>query len=314
MTATNEGFIDLQVNGYGGVDFNQDHLTAEQLHAACERLAADGTTGILATIITEKLETMCQRLKRLVELRAADPLATKIILGFHVEGPFLNPNPGFCGAHPVDAICLADEGAARHLLDAGRGLIRLITLAPEQDPDCRVTRMLVRHGIMVSAGHSDASLDQLKAACDAGVSMFTHVGNGCPKQLLRHDNIVQRALSLYDRLWLCFIVDGHHVPFPALGNYLRAASLSRCIVVTDAIAPAGLGPGRYTLGRWEVRVDADMVARSPDGEHFLGAAITMRQSQSNLKTALGFSDEQCRTLLVDNPQRALASMVPDGQL
>lgn len=314
MTSINEGFIDLQVNGYGGIDFNQDHLTAEQLHAACERLTADGTTCVLATIITEKLDTMCQRLKRLAELRAADPLAAKIILGFHVEGPFLNPATGFRGAHPVDAIRLADEAEAQHLLDAGGGLIRIITLAPERDPDCRVTRMLVRRGIIVSAGHSDASLDQLKAACDAGVSMFTHVGNGCPKQLLRHDNIVQRALSLYDRLWLCFIADGHHVPFPALGNYLRAASLSRCIVVTDAIAPAGLGPGCYTLGRWAVRVDADMVARSPDGEHFLGAAITMRQSQFNLTTALGLSDEQCRTLLVDNPQRALAGAAPNRQM
>ena len=149
------------------------------------------------------------------------------------------------------------------MLDAGNGLTRLITLSPECDAGFAVTSFLARQNVTVSAGHCNPSLDQLKAAIDAGLTMFTHVGNGCPMQMHRHDNIIQRALSLHDRLWLCFIADGVHVPFVALGNYFRAAGIERCVVVTDAIAPASLGPGRYKLGRWDLQIGEDMVARAP---------------------------------------------------
>src|SRR5205814_4230702 len=127
------------------------------------------------------------------------------------------------------------------------------------------------------AGHTNASLEQLQAAIQAGLSMFTHLGNGCPMHMHRHENIVQRALSLSDQLWLMFIADGAHVAFPALGNYLRAAGLDRCVVVTDAIAAAGMGPGRYRMGRWDLLVGPDMVARAPDGSHLVGSAGTMKQ-------------------------------------
>jgi N-acetylglucosamine-6-phosphate deacetylase len=137
----------------------------------------------------------------------------------------------------------------KRLLDAAGGLAKIVTLAPEHDAGLRVTRMLAGAGIRVSAGHTDAPLDLLRAAIDAGLSMFTHLGNGCPMHLHRHDNIVQRALSLSDQLWLMFIADGAHVAFPALGNYLRAAGLEKTIIVTDAVAPAGRGPGRFQLGR-----------------------------------------------------------------
>src|SRR5439155_2881117 len=157
--------------------------------------------------------------------------------------------------------------SADALLDAGGGLVRIMTLAPERDPDLCVTRMLSKRGVIVSAGHSDASLDQLRGAIDAGLSMFSHLGNGCPMQLHRHDNIIQRALSLSDQLWLMLIADGAHVGFPALGNYLRAAGLDRCIVVTDAVAPAGMVAGRFRLGRWTWIIGDDLVCRAPDGSH-----------------------------------------------
>jgi N-acetylglucosamine-6-phosphate deacetylase len=164
-----------------------------------------------------------------------------------------------------------------------------------------VTALLAKQNITVSAGHTDATLDELRAAADAGLKMFTHVGNGCPMQMHRHDNIVQRALALRERLVLCFIADGVHVPAFALGNYLRSAGVENCAVVTDAIAPAGMGPGRYKLGRWDLLIGDDMVARAPDGSHFVGAAITMAQTHRNLREKVGLSEAECRTLLVSNP-------------
>jgi N-acetylglucosamine-6-phosphate deacetylase len=298
-------YVDLQVNGYGGVDFNQDDLTDEQLHRACQKLRSDGVAWVLATIITEAIPTMAARLQRLVQLRAKDRLAQEIIAGIHIEGPFINETTGFRGAHPLDAVRPADVDHARKLFDASGGLLKLFTLAPERDPELQTTRMLVAASVAVSAGHTDASLDQLKAAIDAGLSLFTHVGNGCPMQVHRHDNIIQRALHLRDRLWLCFIADGVHIPPVALKNYLDLAG-ERAIVVTDAIAPAGLGPGRYTLGRWDLLIGPDMVARAPDGSHFVGSAITMRQSHDRLR-GLGISEERCRKLLVENPSSVIGN-------
>lgn len=298
-------FFDLQVNGYAGVDFNQDDLSADDLHAVCARLERDGVGGILATIITEKLDVMEARLRRIVELRERDERVSKIIAGFHIEGPFINETAGFRGAHPLDAVKPANLDDAKRLLDAASGLTRLVTLAPERDEAQCVTRFLCDNGVRVAAGHCDASRDQLEAALDAGLSLFTHLGNGCPMEMNRHDNIVQRVLSLGDRIWKCFIVDGAHVPFFALGNYLKIAGLEKSIVVTDAIAPAGLGPGRYSLGRWQLDIGEDMVARAPDGSHLVGAAITMQQSAANLQKHLGLSAPEIKQLCAVNPRRAL---------
>jgi N-acetylglucosamine-6-phosphate deacetylase len=303
---TSMDYFDLQVNGFAGVDFNQDDLTAEQLHVLCDALRRDNVGGILATIITEDVATMCRRIERVAVLREKDELARNIIAGIHIEGPFISPVKGYHGAHPVDAVREANLDEAKRLLEAGRGLVRLFTLAPEQDPRLSVTRWLRDQGVVVSAGHTDASRDQLKAAADAGLSMFTHLGNGCPMLMHRHDNIIQRALSLSERLWICFIADGVHVPFMALRNYLRMiGSLDRVNVVTDAMTAAGLGPGRFKIARWDVVVGDDMVARSPDGSHFLGAAITMPQTHANLREHLGLSDAECLRLLRDNPRRAV---------
>ena len=298
-------FFDLQVNGYGGVDFNQDDLTPDALHRACERLEADGVAGILATIITDHLDRMSRRLANLVRLREADAIAKRLIVGLHIEGPFISPVQGYRGAHPADAIRPADADEMQLLLDAGAGLTKLVTLAPEQDAGAKVTKMLASQGVRISAGHTDASIDQLSAALDAGLTLFTHLGNGCPMQMHRHDNIVQRALSLADRLSVMFIADGTHVPYVALRNYLRLCGTERTIVVSDAIAPAGLGPGRYTLGRWDLLIGADMVARAPDGSHFVGSAITMKQAYANLVGSIGLSDADATRLTRDNPMRAV---------
>lgn len=300
-------FFDIQINGYGGVDFNQDDLSPDQLEAACQRLQKDGVAQILATIITDSMSAMQRRLRNLVTARARSPVAGEIIAGIHIEGPFLSPEDGYRGAHPADAICPADEEKMRQLLDAAGGLTRLVTLAPEQDAGASVTRFLRRQGITVSAGHSNATVDQLKSATDAGLSLFTHLGNGCPQQMHRHDNIIQRVLSLRDRIIPTFIADGVHLPFFVLKNMLDLVGCERAIIVTDAIAPASMGPGRYTLGRWDLLIGRDMVARSPDGTHFVGSAITMRQSAENLRSRLGLTDGQIESLTMKNPRRFIGA-------
>lgn len=299
------GYVDLQVNGYGGVDFNNDDLSAESLHAACQRLAADGVASILATIITADMDAMSRRLEKIASLRRDNELVAGLIAGIHIEGPFINEQDGYVGAHPRDAVRPADAESMQRLLDAADGLTRIVTLAPERDPDLHVTGMLSQAGIHVSAGHCDPSLEQLDAAIDAGLSLFTHLGNGCPLRVHRHDNIIQRALSRSSRLSIGLIADGVHVPWPALGNYLRCAGMDRCFIVTDAISAAGLGPGRYTLAQREVIVDEDGATWAADRSHLVGSSGTMVQVAANLKEHLGLSDDEVTRLTVTNPQRIL---------
>ena len=303
---TTPKYFDLQVNGYVGVDFNGDSLTADDLQRACQQLRHDGVNGILATVITADVEAMCRRLTRIAELREQDEVAEQMIRGFHIEGPFLNERPGYIGAHPADHAIPANVEIMLRLLEAAKGLTRIVTLAPERDVDLQVTRMLADSGICVSAGHCDPTLSELQAAVDAGLSMFTHLGNGCPLQLHRHDNIIQRVLSMSQSLWIGFIADGVHVPFPALGNYLRTAAIDRCFVVSDAISAAGLGPGEFKLGDQTVVVDEHLATWSADRSHLMGSASTMDRAATNLRASLGLNEDEVQQLTWLNPHNAIA--------
>ncbi|MBL9114045.1 MAG: N-acetylglucosamine-6-phosphate deacetylase [Verrucomicrobiaceae bacterium] len=297
--------LDLQVNGYAGTDFNRDGLTADALHHACTCLREDGCAQILATFITDTIENLVGRIETLMRLREHDPLAKEVIAGIHVEGPFINSEKGYVGAHPPHCVKPANIDDSKRLLDAGKGLVKLVTLAPENDPGFATTSFLVSEKVTVSAGHCNPSFEVLKESTEHGLSMFTHVGNGCPMQMHRHDNIVQRALALRDKLWLCFIPDGVHVPFLALRNYLKVAGLERCIFVTDAISAARLGPGKYTLAGWDILIGDDLVARSPDGSHFVGSTVTIPRILAHGKADLGLTDVELAQLLDSQPRQAI---------
>ena len=191
------------------------------------------------------------------------------------------------------------------MIDAGNGLVRLVTLAPEQDAGGSVTSWLAKQGVTVSAGHCNPSLEQMNRSIDAGLTMFTHLGNGCPLQMHRHDNIIQRVLSLADELWICFIADGVHIPFVALQNYLRLVGPERTIIVSDAISAAGKGPGLYTLAGHQVVVDEQLATWAGDRSHLVGSACTLRQMAENLRTKLALSDEVIKQLMAANPLAAL---------
>ncbi len=301
---TNRWF-DIQINGYAGADFNSGDLDAETLHKACRMLADDGVEHILATIITEKVDVMCRYLENIGEIRKKDSLVRDVISGFHIEGPFISPLDGYRGAHPEDAVLPADVEVMKRLADSCDGLCRLVTLAPEADPGARLVSWCTKNGITTSAGHTNANLDELNAALDGGLSFFTHLGNGCPAVLPRHDNIIQRALSLDGFRAYGFIADGAHIPFNVLGNYLKICGLDRAVLVSDAIAPAALGPGHYTLGRWKLEIGDDMVARAPDGSHLVGSAISMKRGVENLRRNLGLTAGQADIMARDNPRNLL---------
>src|SRR5215212_10444766 len=153
------GYVDLQVNGYADVDFNADELSAERVSAVCQRLRDDGVAGILATVITADRDAMCRRLANICRVRHADAAVADLIWGIHIEGPFLNQQPGYIGAHPSDFAKPADIDSMKRLLDAAGGLTKIVTLAPERDANANVTKYLSGQGVRVSAGHCNTSLD-----------------------------------------------------------------------------------------------------------------------------------------------------------
>ncbi|KAA5546984.1 N-acetylglucosamine-6-phosphate deacetylase [Roseiconus nitratireducens] len=301
------GFVDVQVNGYAGVDFNSDDLTPELLRSACQRLRADGVASFFPTIITDDASSMMRRISRITSAVEKDAQIAELVAGIHVEGPFLSREKGFVGAHPPQHVMDAGVDLAMRLVDAGRGMVRLLTLAPESPGSSAVIRRLAEEKVIVAAGHTDASLDQLDQAIDAGLTMFTHLGNACPALVHRHDNIVQRGLAFADRLDISFIADGHHVPFFALANYLSRVPSERVVIVTDAISAAGLGPGTYRLAGQEVEVDPDLSAWAKGREHFAGCATTMPRMAELLKQKLHASDDQIDAWTRRNPGRLLAA-------
>lgn len=302
--------IDLQVNGYVGVDFNADNVKPEEFVRACQALRKDGVAKILATVITASLEQLCHRITSIVSARQ-DPLVAEMIVGVHIEGPFLNPAAGFIGAHPAEHALPADIESMKRLVDCTDGLTRIVTLAPECDPGLRVTRWLAKQGITVSAGHCDPSIDELRAAIDAGLSMFTHLGNGCPLHLHRHNNIIQRVLSESQHLAIGFIADGIHVPFIALKNYLNAVGFDRAFIVTDAISAAGMGPGKYEMLGQQVVVDEQLATWAADKSHLVGSAMTMPRVHQNLRDELDLSEVDIDRLTRVNPAAAVGIALHD---
>lgn len=297
--------LDLQLNGYKGVDFNSDDLSLPDLRRACQAVRDDGGGRVLATVITDRLDRMAARIGRLSILRQADPLVRSVVAGIHVEGPFINPQRGFVGAHPTRHVLPASISAAERLVAAGEGCVRLLTLAPEQDHNFATTRWLIDQGIRVSAGHCDPSLDALRQAVAAGLSSFTHLGNGCPLYLHRHDNIIYRVLATQDLPWVMVIADGVHLPPTLLRLLIQTVGVERVIAVTDATAAGGMPPGHYRLGNQVVRVAESGAAWASDKSHLVGSTASMGRLRQVLAEDVGLAAAAIERVTVTNPTRLL---------
>jgi N-acetylglucosamine-6-phosphate deacetylase len=266
------GLFDLQVNGFAGVDFQQDDLTVEQLLVAARSLRIAGCSRFLVTLITDEWPRMLRRLEMIRTLRNASPELRGAIAGWHVEGPFLSDEAGFCGAH--DPAFMRDprlEDIEQLRAAAGSDPL-LLTLAPEREGSQAAIQKAVSMGMRVSLGHTNAPAHAIREAVLAGASGFTHLANGCPRDLDRHDNILWRVLET-PGLMVSLIPDGIHVS-PPLFRLMHSVLAGESICyVSDAMAAAAASPGRYTLGKLEVEAGADGVVRQPGSKLFAGSAL-----------------------------------------
>jgi N-acetylglucosamine-6-phosphate deacetylase len=266
------GLVDLQINGYASVDFQQDNVSLDDLHRAVHGLAEGGCTRFLLTLITDRWEKMLGRLQHYRKLRALSPILQSAIVGWHIEGPFLSEKPGFAGAH--DASLMMDPLPDHmHQLRkfAGDDLV-LLTLAPERLEAIAAIALATSLGIKVSLGHTNAQHKRLLQAIKAGAVGFTHLANGCPRELDRHDNILWRVFETKG-LKISLISDAFHVAAPLFRLIHRVMGADCIYYTTDAMAAAGAPPGRYSIGRLEVEVAEDGIVRQPGSSLFAGSSL-----------------------------------------
>lgn len=286
--------FDFQINGFGGIDFQAESLSQAELEHAVTVMRRHGLGGIFATLITDEIDAHCRRLQNFERLRAASPDIARMIVGYHIEGPWLSPEPGYRGAHPAGPMRAPSMAEFDRLQTAANGRIKLITVAPEWPGSAACIAGMTRAGVNISLGHTNASSEQIDAAIRAGARFVTHLGNGCPLEMHRHDNIVQRLLAR-DELIACFIPDGVHLPPFVLRNFVRAKPAGRVLFTTDAMSGAGAGPGRYRIGRLEIDVGTDGIARQPGGSGFAGSTLTPDEGVRRCADFLGLSlDESAR--------------------
>ncbi len=297
-----EGFFDIQVNGFAGVDFNRPAVTAEEIRRAVRAMWPHGVTRFLLTVITAPVAPMEDTLRAIARARAQDPVLTRAIPGIHLEGPFLAPADGPRGAHPLTAIQDPDWDLFRRLQDASQGLIRVVTLAPERPGAIELISRLRDAGIIVGIGHTDATEADIDRAVEAGARISSHLGNGAHAVLPRHRNYIQMQMAT-DALWASIIVDGHHLPHYVVKNILRCKGADRVILITDAMAAAAAPPGNYRLGIVLTEVGADGYVRLPGTPYLAGSALTMDRALENTAQFAGLSLAEAIGLATRQPRR-----------
>ncbi|HUX39769.1 MAG TPA: hypothetical protein VMV83_01280 [Rectinemataceae bacterium] len=286
------GLVDLQVNGWGGIDFNAPGLDAAGVERACELLVALGVTAFLPTLVTAPIEDMLRSIRVLREAGEAGDscgLSAAMVAGIHVEGPFISPLDGPRGAHDLRFVRKPDMAVAEAFWRASGGRIRMITLAPELAGALDLIRWCVEKDIIASIGHSAAEPDVVARAVEAGARLSTHLGNGCAPTLARHRNLLWEQLA-EDRLEATMIADGHHLPPSMLKTFVRAKG-DRIMLVSDATALAGMKSGRYRepIGGDVVLEDDGRLHVEGKPSILAGAALPLLRGVQNIAD-LGIAD------------------------
>lgn len=268
------GLVDIQVNGFAGIDFNTPGLNADEVRTAVAALRASGVTRFLPTLITGSFDRF-ERCARVL-LEVDDPA----IAGIHMEGPYISPVDGPRGAHPREHTAPASLDDFSRRQDAAGGRIVLVTVAPEVPGALYLIEYMVAAGLRVAIGHTDAAPAVIRDAVSAGASLSTHLGNGCAAMLPRHSNVIWEQLAR-DELWASMIADGHHLPPSIVKVISRIKSPTRAILVTDAMAAAGWAPGSYRIGDVNVDVGADRRVSLRGTPFLAGSALTLPEAIGN---------------------------------
>ena len=297
------GFIDTQVNGGGGVLFNGDPSVAsiEAIGRAHRRF---GTTGFLPTLISDNLDVVA---RAIAAVREAIARGVPGVLGIHIEGPFLSNERR--GVHDLSKLRSLD-GDAVELLSTSTGGVTMVTLAPERTTPA-IIRALTEAGVIVSAGHTNATYDELQPALTAGVRGFTHLFNAMSPLTSREPGAVGAALAHADS-WVGLIVDGHHVHPETLKIALRAKRRDRFMLVTDAMPSVGADVDEFRIQGRLITVEGDKIV--DDEGRLAGAHLDMASAVRNSVNLLGVSLPEAVRMASAHPAEFLKVDGAEGRI
>ncbi len=288
------GFVDLQVNGGGGVLFNNDPSveTIRTIAAAHRRY---GTTALLPTLITDDFPVMVQAI---AAVRQAIEDGVPGVIGIHIEGPFLSPDRA--GAHDASKFCRLDEQGIELVCSLDKGKT-LLTLAPELTTSATI-QYLVEQGLIIAAGHSAADYEQVAQALEAGVAGFTHLYNAMSPLQGRAPGMVGAALA-DEASWFGIIADGHHVHPAAFKAAVRAKHSGGALLVTDAMAPVGASESTFALGEEILRASDGRIVNQAG--RLAGSALDMLSAVNNAAEFAGIDWFEAQRMASLYPARAL---------
>ena len=266
--------VDIQVNGFAGFDLNTSTVTSSDVIEMVRTLWGVGTGFICPTIVTASFEDISNSIKSIVEACQSDIAVAHSILGIHLEGPYISAEDGPRGAHPLEHVRKPNWDEFRRLHDIAEGMIRIVTLAPEVTGAITLIEKLVAEGIVVALGHTDASPQDIHDAISAGAKLSTHLGNGAHAMIQRHPNYIWEQLGA-DELWASLIVDGYHLPPKVVKSMIRAKTLERCILISDATALARMPSGQYQFAGQSVKLTTDRRIHLLGTEYLAGSAIEL---------------------------------------
>ncbi|MBS1271978.1 MAG: N-acetylglucosamine-6-phosphate deacetylase [Candidatus Marinimicrobia bacterium] len=292
-------FIDLHVHGAVGVDYTE--ADEDQIKEISEFLLSRGVTGVLATLYPKPKDALIQDVRRLAEYIRSNP-RHNIIRGIHLEGPYLNPK--MHGAINEDYIWEPDKKDWSDLRDAGRGTVRLMTIAPEVEGTTEIIRNAAREGIVPSIGHSIAEYDDISVAIDNGAAQVTHIFNAMAPFHHRKPGVLNAAF-LHGELKVQLIADGIHVHPSVIQTLHKLKGASGIILISDAMAASGYKQGSYNFGDQEVTVD-ESGAHLADGT-IAGSVATLDIGIQVLVKQAGLPLTNAVRMASLNPSRVLGT-------
>lgn len=300
-----DGWIDLQVNGRYGISFSRTDLTVEKTCELARRIVADGTAGFLPTMTTIAFPDAAMRNARIIaEAKRTDPVCAEAILGIHLEGPFISKEPGYVGAHNPAKVLPCDVAMMDEFQKESGGLLKMVTIAAEAGGAEAFTEAMTSRGVTVSIGHSaEWRPEVIDRLAKKGAKAFTHLGNGIPGILPRHQNIVWTGLAR-DDMTVMFIPDGFHLPDQVLKVYFKAVPVERLVAVSDCSYPGGLPPGEYGPAEDRSILEPDGFLRCANTGLLHGSSCCLADAVKVLKR-IGASDAVCRAVARDNPLRLI---------
>lgn len=297
------GFVDVQVNGFAGEDFNGPEVSSDGITKAVQSLWREGVTQICPTITTDSAENMLNSLRAIVTA-CEDARVSASIPCIHMEGPFISPEDGSRGAHPKEHVRLPDWKELETWQEVTGGRIGIVTLAPEVEGGVEFVVQLANAGIVPGIGHTAASPEVIRQAAAAGARLSTHLGNGAHAVLPRHPNYIWEQAAA-DELWASVILDGHHLP-PAVAKCLiRSKQVERTVLISDAVSVAGLPPGRYRTLAMEVEVLPNRRCSLLGTPYLAGSVIDVRTGVGNAVKFAGVGAAQAVQMATLNPARLL---------